>query len=340
MNQDIPDIDETLLLKFLLGQASETEMAAVAAWLDGDPAHRDLLDSLESLWLETGRLVPAPVAVDVDRAWNRMEMRMASDADRHDGIRRLRTSRAAWAAAASVLLIAGLFALYELTRPAPRVHLASAEQVRTDTLPDGSAVTLNRHSSLDFPAGFTGRVREVILVGDAFFRVKHDPKQPFVVDAGPAKIRVLGTSFRVSTRPGRVVEVAVAEGRVMLFRVDERTGDTLSLDLTAGQRGVMKHGSPVPADMDTVSPDGLFWANRSFDFRGTPLSRVFSLLQQHYPVKIAVGNPGILDCRLTATFVNEPAGKIIKIISESFGLKLESEGENYRLSGDGCKAVH
>jgi ferric-dicitrate binding protein FerR (iron transport regulator) len=372
MNQNLQDIDELLLLQYLRGNADETLRARIEKWLNADSGNRNHLDRLESLWLETGKILPPPVAVDVDAAWNRMQKRMAREARHDSGIRNLRSSRGFWASAASVLLIAGIFTVYQLLKSPGQIQLASTGKVLVDSLPDGSKVKLNSHSTLSFPETFDAAVREVRLTGDAFFEVRLDSLQPFIVDAGMAKIMVLGTSFRVNTHPEgvedpvrvadpvrvvdpvgvadpvrvvdpvgvedpvRVVEVTVVSGRVLLFRVDKRSGDTLTLVINAGESGRMKAGDLMPVKLDTIPPDGLFWANQSFDFRSTELARVFSLLQKHFSVNIAVDNPAILDCRLTGSFVNEPVEKILQVIAASFGLKLENQGQNYQLSGEGC----
>jgi ferric-dicitrate binding protein FerR (iron transport regulator) len=342
MNQDLQDIDELLLLQYLQGNAGKDLTSRIEKWLNADSRNRKNLDRLESLWLETGKISPPPVAVDVDAAWIRMQKRMAREARHDSGIRNLWSSRGFWASAASVLLIAGIFTVYQLLKSPGQIELASMDKVLVDSLPDGSKITLNSHSTLYFPETFDASMREVQLTGDAFFEVRHDSLQPFIVDAGLAKIMVLGTSFRVNMHPVRVedpvrvVEVTVVSGRVLLFRVDKRSGDTLTLVINAGESGRMKAGDLMPVKLDTIPPDGLFWANQSFDFRSTELARVFSLLQKHFSVNIAVDNPAILDCRLTGSFVNEPVEKILQVIAASFGLKLENQGQNYQLSGEGC----
>ena len=348
MDQNRQDIEEHLLLQYLQGNADEALIASVEAWLKADGRNRQHLDQLESLWLETGRISPAPVAVDVEAAWDTISRRINGGKEQDDKVRNLWKSRILWAAAASVLLIAGIFSIFKLTESPKQVQIASFDRVLNDSLPDGSKITLNRNSTLSYPARFDDKVREVKLSGEAYFEVKHDSLHPFVVDAGMAKIRVLGTTFRVNTHPDgvkdpdgvsdpdRVVEVTVIKGRVMLFRLDGKSGDTLSLILQEGENGIMKKGGLKPDRTDAINPDDLFWANHFLDFHRTTLSRVFSMLEKYYSVKISVSDPAILNCRLTASFMNEPIDKILKVIAESFGLKLEIKGQTFQLTGHGC----
>jgi len=361
MNQKPQDIDENLLLQYLLGNANDELRTSVETWLDADSGNRRHLDQLESLWLETGKLSPAPVAVDVEAAWTRMSERIERAKSSHSTpgkgkIITMQPFRYLLRVAAVLILLVGIYAVFKLVnRPVREIELLSGTTVLRDTLPDGSKVTLNKNSRLTYPSAFETGNRKVKLTGEAFFEVKHDEAHPFIVDAGPAKIRVLGTIFSVRTHPARVeasrqvggtmpgmsdqiseVEVSVTEGRIMLFRVDPKTGDTASLVLISGETGMWSTGSAEMVHIVSSVPDGTFWANRSLDFRGTALSEVISIIEKYYPVRITVSDPAILECRLTASFVDEPINRILTVISESFSLNLETVGQGYKFTGSGC----
>jgi ferric-dicitrate binding protein FerR (iron transport regulator) len=355
MDQNRQDIDENLLLQYLLGNTDEESRALVEAWLNADSGNRTHLDRLESLWLEAGKIEPPPVPVDVEAAWERMSQRIARHEEtvkpgKESGRRILTVPlRYLLSAAAMVVFLVGLYAIFRLvTGTVRQVEVASGQEVVIESLPDGSTVTLNRNSKLTYPEGFKQGNRVVELTGEAFFEVRHDRLHPFTVLAGKAGIRVLGTSFGVKSDPVgvgdpvrvddpvRVLEVSVSEGRVKLFRVDEKSGDTASLILMAGEAGILTAGALEPVRTDSLSPDRLFWLNRSLDFRRTPLSEVFSLLGSYFSVTITTSDPAVMDCRLTASFVNEPVESILEIIAESFGLKLEARGQNFHFTGHGC----
>lgn len=65
-------------------------------------------------------------------------------------------------------------------------------------LADGTIVFLNYGSKLKYPQKFWGKTRNVVLSGEAYFKVAHNPQKPFVVNAGKLKIAALGTEFNVS----------------------------------------------------------------------------------------------------------------------------------------------
>ena len=349
MDQNHTDIDENLLLQYLLGKSDPVQETAVQAWLNAESGNRRVLDRLESLWVESGRLTPAPVAVDVNRAWKRVSSRMAHHEKSKFRIGELVipvyriSSRNLVRAAAVIILLIGSYAIYRFTNlPLKKVELASETMIIHDTLPDGSKVYLNMYSTLLYPEHFKEACREVTLNGDAYFEIKPDEKQPFIVHAGKAVVRVLGTSFRVNTNPDGVadtdgsVKVTVYQGRVAFFNVGGEIADTTSLVMLAGESGILKRGALYPSMTEAPSPDDHFWANRSLDFRNISLSMVFALLEKYYPVKITTSDPAIAKCRLTASFVNEPADRIIAVIAASFGLQIEMQGQNVHLTGHGC----
>jgi ferric-dicitrate binding protein FerR (iron transport regulator) len=342
MNQSEEHIAEHLLLHYLQGTADEKIIAVVEEWLNADSRNREHLNRLESLWLESGKIVPPPVAVDVDAAWNRMLGRMVTEKDQPRTIHKepvIAKWRAGytWLAAASVLLLAGLFTLYSLLSGPATLRMVAENQVMKDTLPDGTVIALNTRSTLQYPATFDKKFRRVNLLGEALFSVEHKADQPFIIHAGDAEIRVLGTKFKVAAYPEKNMEVTVTEGTVQLYKADSLQRDTVSLILHAGESGkLLLSGQLVRTPSDSIPPDALFWANHTFTFRNTPLSQVCLLLEKYYHIAIIAENQAIMQCRLSATFDNEPADRIMTVIAESFGFTLKREEKRFILSGIGC----
>jgi len=333
MKNSYPPFEESLLLKYLLGQTGEEERRQIEEWLFSEKGNRQYLDQLEKVWVEAGRITPAPIVVDIDAAWQRMLGRISG----MEVQSQTRSLRYVWTAAAVLLVSFGIwFALRFYLAPPKMMEFASATQIIKDTLPDGTKVSLNKNTRLSFPEKFAAKKREVKLTGEARFEVRHDAGSPFVVEAGKAQVRVLGTVFSVKAYSGTDVEVDVEQGLVMLFTVDPTTHDTLSLLLQAGNSGVLPAGSMQPVMKDGISADHLFWLDRTLEFRQTELSEVFRVLSGHFGIGITASDPAILKCRLTATFRDESLPTILEVIATSFELGLKNEGTNWRFYGKGC----
>lgn len=84
--------------------------------------------------------------------------------------------------------------------PVPYTHLKTTDKGQGEhfILPDSSRVTLNAESSLKFKKHFS-KPREVWLDGEAFFEIKEDASNPFIVHTNDIEVHVKGTSFGVNT---------------------------------------------------------------------------------------------------------------------------------------------
>ncbi len=341
MNQNFQDIEENLLLQYLHGNADKTDRDKVENWLKADKRNRKHLDQLEALWLKSGKLDPPPLPVDISGAWDRMSDRIdkyeAEQIQSHKKSTGIRYLKYAMGAAAMIILAFGVYGILRIFSPKVKnIEISTTASIIYDTLPDNSHIMLNRQTKLTYPARFSGADREVKLRGEAYFTVTKDPSKPFIVDMGIAKVEVLGTVFNISAYPGRNIQVTVTEGRVKFFRLEPGKTDTLSLILEAGMTGMLSPGAMKPEIVEKPIPDRLFWVNHTLEFNGTSLSDVFALVEKYYGVKISVSTADIYNCRLFASFENDPVNRIMNVIAESFGLKLTIEGNNYYLSGNAC----
>src|SRR6202034_3836256 len=89
----------------------------------------------------------------------------------------------------------------------------AAGQHRDVTLADGSIVSLNTNTIVE--TDLSRKLRQIYLrKGEAHFQVAHDRSRPFLVHAGDAVVRAVGTEFEVRLREDKHVEVLVNEGRV------------------------------------------------------------------------------------------------------------------------------
>ncbi len=88
-------------------------------------------------------------------------------------------------------------------------------------LSDGSEVHLNFGSKLKYPQFFAGETREVILEGEGFFNVAHNPEKPFIVKTKQINIKALGTAFNVMAyRNDDEIETTLVNGKVVLEQID------------------------------------------------------------------------------------------------------------------------
>lgn len=184
-------------------------------------------------------------------------------------------------------------------------------------LVDGTKVWLNSGSELQFPSGFTGDMREVKLIGEAFFEVVKNDKQPFRVNAKELKVDVLGTSFDVlSYDDDTQSEVTLIEGKVSISSENE-LGKKDYGTIHPGQRAVFKEESREVYTEEVDVDKYISWRDGNLIFRDDPMEDVIRRLSRWFNVEIVVNDPEIKSYIYTATFRNENLEQVLKLLKLS-----------------------
>ena len=157
-------------------------------------------------------------------------------------------------------------------------------------LPDGTKVYLNAGSRFIYPENFIDKNREVFLIGEAFFEVKHDSEHPFIVQTPDINIKVLGTKFNVSAYPSdNIVETVLTEGKVRL-KQNNTWLFSESVDLAPNQLAAYNKKS-MKTELSTVDTDNYtLWKDRIFKFESTELSKVIKKIERFYNIKVQYSN--------------------------------------------------
>lgn len=149
-------------------------------------------------------------------------------------------------------------------------------------LSDGTMVYLNAGSELVYPVNFAGKVREVILKGEAYFQVIRNESSPFVVKTKGMDVRVLGTEFNLNAYEGQkytattlvkgAVEIEVAGSAPILLKPDHQARFDKK---TAAVECVKVNTLPYTA-----------WKDGKFVFYHEPLGSITARLEKWYDVTI------------------------------------------------------
>jgi transmembrane sensor len=265
-------------------------------------------------------------------------------------------ARSRWLAGGAGLAAAAALAVTLVRRAAPAddaapLRYATATGQRTTVrLPDGTRVVLGPSSTLSAVGAYGRSARILALQGEAFFEVTHDASRPFIVRAGPAVVRDLGTAFvvRAGAATGRTT-VAVTQGSVALGPADSSaaarsTADTASvLMLRAGDRGLVDR--PVGASTSvayrarrlpasgaggtpaTSTADDLAWTTGRLVFRDAPLAEVADGLRRWYGLTLRVTDPALAGRTLTASFQGESADEVVRVVTLALGARAERRGD-------------
>ncbi len=159
------------------------------------------------------------------------------------------------------------------------------------TLADGSTVWLNAGSKLIYPSRFVDRKREVFLVGEAFFDVEKNDKQPFVVRSSNIDVEVLGTRFNVSAYPeDNSIQTVLVEGSVNINRANARRFEK-GVTLIPGQMALANKNTEKTRVYDVDTDYYTLWIDGLFSFTNTDLNRLIKKLERYYNISFNYADP-------------------------------------------------
>ena len=323
---------EVLISKYLSGEAAPAELAELRDWVGLSDENRILFTRTRKAWA-LAESVHVETNTDLDGEWAALQSRITWDEggklrklDTHHGKTLMRV-----AAIALVLIIPSM--LYFLFFMSPKTNMLVADEIQVEsTLPDGTQVTLNTGSSLQYPGKFKGGERKVALKGEAYFDVAHNKEKPFVIDAEDMQIRVLGTSFYVNTgNEDNNMEVVLLSGSVKLTYAGKE------MLLEPGEKAVVLKDFNEIVRQPSDDPNLLAWKTRILRFNDTPLSDIVALLSRVYQHDIRIMNPKIEDCRITATFEKQSLEDVLLVLQSTLNIKVRPNGQTIELSGESCE---
>lgn len=308
------DMMDELLVKYLADEATPPQQELVEEWISSSEANRHYFQHFQLIWNESKELaVTAPI--DENKAWQKFQRRVKKEEARKNP-----GWLGWWRIAAGILIFVGItwFAssiVNKGTTEAEIRSIASVNEVKKDTLPDGSVATLNKHSVLTYPSSFKGKTRKVKLEGEAFFNVKANKEKPFIIDVNDVQVKVVGTSFNVKSNNG-VTEVIVETGMVQV------TKDGQMIELQAGERTSL--GQTDTAATKQVSDDKLYsyYVSKTFVCDNTPLWKLVEKLNEAYNANIRIDREELRKLPLTVTFDEESLDTILNIISQTLMIKV------------------
>lgn len=190
-------------------------------------------------------------------------------------------------------------------------------------LPDGTRVWLNDGTTFRYPEQFSGSQREVFVDGEAYFEVKSNPENPFVVNNPLMNTVVTGTHFNLNAYTAdKYFEATLLEGKIHLEN--------------ANKNMVMKPGEQVQFDsklekivQKTVDPqNAAAWVDGKLIFKDEKLGTAIKKLARWYNVEIILTDPEINNYLMTATIQDEKLDQSLKLIALALPVKFEFKKVN------------
>jgi len=321
VNTNLDNINDDMLVKYLLGEATAEEQRQVAAWIAASGDNKRYFDHFSLIWDQSKKLAAKSTA-DTDAAWQRFVARTEADAaQEQQPARRIALHQRTWARVAAVLVLCSALAL-TLYNKSNRIEdrlVTSGQTTITETLPDGSVAVLNKNSSIAYKSRFEGNERHVTLTGEAFFTVTPDKHKPFVIDANNVAVTVVGTSFNVKTSAAKT-EVIVETGIVQVAKKQR------SVRVLPYQKATVTSDRDEPVTESNQDELYNYYRTHEFVCNNTPLSKLVPVLNEAYNAHIVISSDKTGSLPLTVTIKDEPLDQVLHLITETLKISAERRG--------------
>jgi len=340
--ENIENLDWELRGKHLTDECNSQEKLEVETWLSRADLNRDAVEQDKSMLNKIDTYYQAK-KFDSNAAWQNVHTQISPTKVKSiQHLNRRKEAIAQFYKYAAVVVVAlllgsiGYFIGFRNQAPAVYSEVISVEnQVLNEyVLPDGSVVTLNSDSKLLFPRKFKGDIREVTIIGEAFFDVKPNAEKPFVINAGNAQVKVLGTSFNVCAYPEtETIEVIVETGKVQVISKNtDLLAENREIFLTPGEKGILFTESHLLEKTVNMNPNFLAWKTHDLIFNKVPLHEVIRSLEKAYHIDIEITEPELNDLLYEGHFDQKPIDFVLDVIRLTFNLELSVEDKHYALS--------
>ncbi len=210
------------------------------------------------------------------------------------------------------------------------------------TLPDGSHVLLNAGSKLKYFTDFNINNRNILLEGEAYFKVAKNKKIPLIVSAANINIRAVGTEFNVKVYSNEgFIETTLIEGVVEISKRGDKLGQDEKISLIPNQKAVYVKSDdklsiyqtnnkekekpvtkailkdidiqPVVYDQVDIAPI-IAWTQDKLVFRGETLANICIKLNRKYDVTFEFENEKVKNLRFTGTLEDETIEQVLNVI--------------------------
>ncbi|MBN1791078.1 MAG: FecR family protein [Bacteroidales bacterium] len=224
-------------------------------------------------------------------------------------------------------------------------------------LPDGSKVWLNAGSRIRYHNVFNETNRNILLEGEAYFKVAKRSRLPFIVKTGDIEIVATGTEFNVKAYSDEdFIETTLVEGKVFI-RGDQqllKRSPVVSLEpnqkavfvkenrqLTVEDLNAIRQTKSEPLKLKQglmyVTPEVdplpvVSWKDNRLIFKGEELSDLIIKLERKYNVTFCYESENVKHFRFTGTLEDETLTQVLDVIKLSAPIDYTINGKEVRIS--------
>ena len=200
-------------------------------------------------------------------------------------------------------------------------------------LPDGSSGWLNSGSTIKYALNFNHK-REVQLSGQAFFEVKHQEDNKFVVKTKYLDIEDKGTAFDVAAYDNEdQIDVTLETGSILL-KSDKFAAP---IEMKPNEQINYNHVNQGITKTIVTAQNISAWKEGKLILRNASLDELAKQLSRWYNVEVKTHNVRDTDFRYRATFEDENLDEVLRLLKLTSPLKVKIEEREKQADGSFSK---
>jgi len=318
-------IDE-LLIRYLGGNASKDELDEAEIWINSNDQNRSYFNNFKSVW-EVSSKIKEFEKINTESSLKNVKQRI--DFGKQPG--KIRPLHTAMRIAAVLIIALGLFFIFKdangVGGKGKIVKVESLNEHKTVSLPDGTTVTLNTTSVIEYDESFEGDERRIKFQGEAYFEVAPDKDKPFIIETEKSETRVVGTAFNLKALSETESEsIAVTEGIVEFSGKTEKTKEPVRL--VKGEIAVLTSELKKEKNTDL---NFMAWKTGVLEFRDLSLKKALKEISSYYKVDIRTKDSVLEDYLLSIRLDNQKLSVVLELLEETLITEFEKKGETYWL---------
>ncbi len=320
-------ISKELLTKYLSGDATPEEQAAIEKELAHEDSGKILEQYIDEIEQETGEAEVSQQLIE-------------EELQRFHGIVQPKRAKvypifrkAAVACAIVLLITSASFWLFRNERTQPEwVTINNNKQALWhQQLEDGTMVWLNTYSSIRYDKNsFNADKREVEVSGEVYFDVAHNAAKPFIVHTGELTTTVKGTAFNVESFNGEHdIRITLLRGKVEVSAAGQGysmvPGEKLSYNIHAKKMAVKTVATEL-----TIQ-----WMNGTLVFDDLSLEDALRRMENRFNIRIHCEDSTILSGkRIRGQYQNKTPEEVLQKVLFIHRLKAIKQGGVYVIRKD------
>lgn len=321
------DYIQKIISVFTSVKHSEEVTKEVHQWLLDEDHADEKETALNTLWSETEGKADAGTWTSLAKVYDTLGI------GQQKATQRFRMKVWHYAAASVVLLAVSISSTFFLTKDrysevAMVESFTQAGDMNVIELPDGSKVQTNSATLLLYPETFKGETRTVYLVGEANFKVKKNPDQPFIVKSTTMSITALGTEFNVAAYPESDEIVAtLLSGKVKV----DCNGKKESYILHPSQQLIYDKKTQKSALTTANIEDVTAWQRGLYVFRGNTMKEIVAELERRFNITFQCNISHFSDDKYNFSFrKGSDIKEVLEVMKEVIG------GFDYKIEKNVC----